>query len=196
VATAVVVAAGAGPGASGAAASGGPGGCSRPSAGRVTHATVTDYECTIKYFKSLIKTYGQELQNEGEGCPPPPGPNQWEILDETSSQNAQYGATVLVPQIQFGLLYMSTFITHAIAPHYKRQPKEALQLAQASAHYSALGTAWTHAVNNFAAGFNAVHAHDCGLGATESTQGYAELAKGESPATAGQAKLVDVLAGR
>src|SRR5664280_522352 len=118
-----------------------PGGCSRPSAGRVTRGTITDFDCTVKYFKSLIKTYGQELQNEGEGCPPPPGPNQWEILDETSSRNAQYGATVLVPQIQFGLLYMSGFITRAIAPHYKRAPKEALQLAQSAAHYTALGTA-------------------------------------------------------
>jgi hypothetical protein len=91
---------------------------------------------------------------------------------------------------------MSTFLTHVIAPHYRRQPKEALTLAQAAAHYSALGTAWTHAVNDFVAGFNAVHAHDCATGATESTQGYAELAKGESPSAAGQAKLVDVLAGR
>lgn len=103
---------------------------------------------------------------------------------------------MLVPEIQFGLLYMSSFITRGIAPHYRHALKEELQLAQAAARFSALQVAYTHAVMSFNSGFTAISQHDCAMASTENSQGEAELSKGLNRWLDGRAKLIQVMHGR
>jgi hypothetical protein len=169
--------------------------CARPKSGKVTSKTISAYNCTIKYFQAVIRTYHKELADELGGCPPPPGPNRWQILDETSSRNAAYGE-VIENEVQYGIEYMATFIASHIAPHYRPGSKEELQLTQAASYYTGLANAWTGSVKDLRAGFSAIQAHNCTDGSIKENDGSLELEKGIKAWNKAQTLLADVRRGK
>jgi hypothetical protein len=81
----------------------------------------------------------QELADELEGCPPPPGPNPWQILDETSPASAEYGQTIDV-HVRLGFEALAQYVVQTYKRHYRLR-KEEQQLTQAASYYKAVGAA-------------------------------------------------------
>ena len=168
-------------------------GCPRPSGPRVTAGTLTSFSCATTEYHGLIVTYHKELADELEGCPPPPGPNQWQILDETSAANAEYGVTIEI-HVRLGMEALALYVQRTYRPHY-RLHKEELQLTQAASYYKAAGSAWASAVGDLREGFSAVQGHECAPASAKENDGSVELEHGMTALGKAEALMADVKRG-
>jgi hypothetical protein len=171
----------------------GAAGCPRPTGVKVTGKTLASFSCATKEYRGLIVTYHKELADELEGCPPPPGPNQWQILDETSAANAEYGATIEI-HVRLGFEALALYVVATYKRHYSFR-KEELQLTQAASYYKAVGSAWASAVGDLRGGFSAVQGHECSPASVKENDGSTELEKGTTALGKAEALMAEVKKG-
>ncbi len=168
-------------------------GCPRPTGTKVTSRALSSFSCAAKEYHGLIVTYHKELADELEGCPPPPGPNAWQILDEISPANAEYGLTIEI-HVRLGFEAIAQYVVQTYKHHYVFR-KEEVQLGQAASYYRAVAGAWGGAVGTLRAGFSAVQGHDCTGASVKENDGSLELEKGMTALTKAEALLAEVKRG-